>query len=187
VARVNQTMLDRLLQRCAAGGVPARSRAGRDLRTVLARLDRARRGTGAHDPARRRREHDPAAVAPARDSGAHPSILRRAARDGVTSIIPSVTALVPESNHRPQVMSWAIQCSEPWARFDPAETARLGQGTYLGPPMVRLARSAEAVCSTMTPFEPIAGADRRVSSDVPTLVVVGGQDPQDRSKRRGHP
>ena len=28
-------------------------------------------------------------------------------------------------------MSIVIRCSEGWARFDPAETARLGAGSYL--------------------------------------------------------
>jgi pimeloyl-ACP methyl ester carboxylesterase len=181
-ARVNQTMLDRLFQRCARQTACRRAfpSPGRDLRDVLARLDRA--------PARYRgrtiRRDDVAntiqQLSRRPETAAHiPSILRRAARDGVTSIVPAVAALVPELNPRPQVMSWAIQCSEPWARFDPAETARLGRSTYLGPTMVRMARSAEAVCSTLPPFEPVAGADRRVSSDVPMLVVVGGQDPQD--------
>jgi len=45
--------------------------------------------------------------------------------------------------------------------------------------MLRAARYAQATCLAMPPFEDVQGADRRVPSGVPALVVVGGQDPQD--------
>ena len=181
-ARVNQTMLDRLFERCARQAACRRAfpAPGRDLRAILARLDRK----PARFAGRSIRRDDVATtiqlLSRRPETAAHiPSLLRRAARDGVVSIIPAMRRLAPDSPPSPQLMSWAIMCSEPWARSEPAETARLGRGTYLGPTMVRAARSTAALCSTMPPFEPVPGAERRVSSAVPTLVVVGAQDPQD--------
>jgi pimeloyl-ACP methyl ester carboxylesterase len=76
-------------------------------------------------------------------------------------------------------MYWAIRCTEPWARADPAEVARLGRGTYLGPTMTREASFARAVCRGLPHRPDVAGAERRVASPVPTLWIVGGDDPQD--------
>jgi pimeloyl-ACP methyl ester carboxylesterase len=45
--------------------------------------------------------------------------------------------------------------------------------------MVRSARYMAAACTTMPAFTDVPGADRRVSSSVPALVMVGAQDPQD--------
>jgi pimeloyl-ACP methyl ester carboxylesterase len=180
-AATNQRMLDRLFARCAAQRAcrQAFPSPTRDLRTILARLDRApvryrgvtiRRDDFANAVQYLSRSPETAAELPL--------LLRRAARDGVAAIVPSVQERLPQGGPA-QLMSAAIRCFEPWARYDPAETARLGAGTYLGPTMVREARTAAAVCSTMPPFTDVPGADRAVASDVPALVLVGGQDPQD--------
>ena len=78
----------------------------------------------------------------------------------------------------PLVMSIVIRCSEGWARFDPAETARLGAGSYLRDVEVAIAEDQAKACKYVPPG--IVAADDRepVTSDVPMLLILGGADPQ---------
>ena len=181
-AAAGQAMLTTLFARCAASRAchKAFPAPDRDLRTVLARLDRkpsrfkgvtVTRDEFANAIQLLSRRPDTAA--------AIPLVLRIAARDGIARAAAAVAAPPAADDLRPQVMQWAIRCLEPWARYDLAEATRLGATSYLGPTMLRAARYADAICSTMPPYEDIPGADRRVPSSVPALVVVGGQDPQD--------
>ena len=79
----------------------------------------------------------------------------------------------------PLVMSLMIRCSEAWARFDPAETARSGTGSYLVGAEVAEARSQAALCSVLPAGVVPANDAKAMRSDVPALFVVGEADPQD--------
>jgi pimeloyl-ACP methyl ester carboxylesterase len=78
-----------------------------------------------------------------------------------------------------QLMFWAIICSEPWARWSPARTRAASRGTYLAERTELDAALAAAVCSAMPKAPQPAWSRARVRSDVPVLLVVGGDDPQD--------
>ena len=181
-AHAGQTMLDRLFARCASQTACHRAfpSPAADLRTLLARVGRAplrvngvtiRRDDVATGVQYLSRNPDTAAKIPL--------LLHRAATGGLASVLPAIEGMAPKDTSNAQVMSWAIKCSEPWARFGRAEAVRLGAGSYLGPSMVASARYAEAICSTMPGTVDVPGADHRVPSNVPALVLVGGQDPQD--------
>ena len=74
---------------------------------------------------------------------------------------------------------WAILCSEPWAAFDPAATARAGRGSYLAAAAVARARLFRSACAVVprgrVPAD--AGAARVVRA--PTLLLSGSADPLD--------
>ena len=109
-----------------------------------------------------------------------PLLLRRAVTGGLASVLPAIEGIAPEDNSNAQLMSWAIKCYEPWARLGEAETARLGAGSYLGPDHGHVgALRRGALLDDARLHGPVPGADRRVPSSVPALVLVGGQDPQD--------
>ena len=181
-AAAGQAMLDTLFARCAAA--PACRKAfpspARDLRAILARLDRRPAKVNGQTVTRDDFANAVQLLSRKPDTAAAiPLLLRIAARDGIARAAAAVRAPGSAGDPRPQVMQWAIRCMEPWARYDLAEAQRLGATSYLGPTMLRAARSAAATCSSMPGYEDVPGADRRVPSPVPALVVVGGQDPQD--------
>jgi pimeloyl-ACP methyl ester carboxylesterase len=78
-----------------------------------------------------------------------------------------------------QLMYWSIVCNEPWARWDPARTRAASRGTYLYEKTAADAALAAVVCSAMPKAAQPAWSKARVRSDVPVLIVVGGNDPQD--------
>jgi pimeloyl-ACP methyl ester carboxylesterase len=78
-----------------------------------------------------------------------------------------------------QLMFWATVCSEPWARWNPARARAAGRGTYLAERTELDAALVAAVCSAMPKAPQPAWSRARVRSDVPILLVVGGDDPQD--------
>jgi pimeloyl-ACP methyl ester carboxylesterase len=97
-------------------------------------------------------------------------VLARAIRAGVPP---------PGSDTQQLVMSQVIRCSEAWARFDPIEVARLGIGSYGREAMIQNA-SAQAETCRYAPAGLVPEDDARpVSSNVPTLLIVGEADPQD--------
>jgi pimeloyl-ACP methyl ester carboxylesterase len=71
---------------------------------------------------------------------------------------------------------WVILCSEPWARFDPVETARLGAGSYLAHAAVARARVFRRACGAVPKgrVPRAAGVTR-----APVLLLAGGADPLD--------
>ena len=74
---------------------------------------------------------------------------------------------------------WAILCSEPWAAFDPAATARAGGGSYLAQAAVARARLFRRACAVVPKGRvPTDAASPRVVH-VPTLLLAGGADPLD--------
>ncbi|HEY7627057.1 MAG TPA: alpha/beta hydrolase, partial [Ilumatobacteraceae bacterium] len=75
-------------------------------------------------------------------------------------------------------MKWVIQCSESWARFDPAATKRNGAGSYLVDAEVAIAEQQGAVCAALPHGVVEANDGEAVASDVPVLLLVGEADPQ---------
>jgi pimeloyl-ACP methyl ester carboxylesterase len=79
----------------------------------------------------------------------------------------------------PQVMEHVIRCSEKWAAFDPAEVARLGEGSYLKSWDVSLAQNQALSCQyTPRGFTP-EGQDPQPGSQVPVLILNSEVDPID--------
>lgn len=76
-------------------------------------------------------------------------------------------------------MSEIIMCSEAWARFDPVEVERLGQGSY-ALPMQRADAVARAARCRALPAGVVPDDDSApVVTDVPILWLTGDGDPQD--------
>ena len=74
---------------------------------------------------------------------------------------------------------WIILCSEPWAAFDPAATARAGRRSYLAEAAVARARLFRHACAVVPKGRvPTDAASRRVVH-APTLLLAGGADPLD--------
>jgi len=78
-----------------------------------------------------------------------------------------------------RLMYWSIVCNEPWARWNPARTRLAARGTYLAERTAADAALAAIVCSAMPKAAQPAWSKARVRADVPVLLVVGGDDPQD--------
>jgi pimeloyl-ACP methyl ester carboxylesterase len=78
-----------------------------------------------------------------------------------------------------RVPFWAILCSEPWAAFNPAATARAGRGSYLTQAAVARARLFRRACPVVPKGRvPTDAASPRIVR-VPTLLLAGGADPLD--------
>ncbi|HUK96131.1 MAG TPA: alpha/beta hydrolase [Gaiellaceae bacterium] len=74
---------------------------------------------------------------------------------------------------------WVILCSEPWAAFDPAATARDGAGSYLVHAAVARARLFRRACGVVPTGRVPADAGRPATTRAPVLLLVGGNDPLD--------
>ena len=74
---------------------------------------------------------------------------------------------------------WTILCSEPWAAFDPAATARAGRGSYLAQAAVARARLFRRACLVVPKGRVPTDASRPRVVAVPTLLLAGGADPLD--------
>ncbi len=74
---------------------------------------------------------------------------------------------------------WVILCSEPWAAFDPAATARAGAGGYLAAAASARARLFRRVCSVVPRGRVPADAGSVKSTRAPVLLLAGGADPLD--------
>jgi pimeloyl-ACP methyl ester carboxylesterase len=78
-----------------------------------------------------------------------------------------------------RAMYWSIVCNEPWARWSPARTHAASRGTYLAERTALDAGLASVVCSAWPKLPQPEWSRERVRSDVPVLLLVGGDDPQD--------
>ena len=77
------------------------------------------------------------------------------------------------------LLAQVIRCSEAWARFDPAEVARRGSGSYVLDVELAAARAQEVLCRHL-PAGVVPPDDAApVRTTVPVLWVVGEADPQD--------
>jgi pimeloyl-ACP methyl ester carboxylesterase len=74
---------------------------------------------------------------------------------------------------------FTIECSEPWARFDPARTARLSGASYLAHVTVARARLFRSLCRFVPKGVVPTGSATPPRSRVPVLLLAGDTDPQD--------
>jgi pimeloyl-ACP methyl ester carboxylesterase len=186
-ARSYEDAFDRLVARCGRtpGCRAAFPSPSRDLALVLDRLDVAPvRAAGVLVTA----DLFAGLVQTLTDGGSRPAsvlplFLRTSAAKGVPVAIDRLgddllAALAEEAARPPKVMYFAIRCSEPWARADPAETARLSEDTYLEGAMERSAVVMDAICSATPPLADVEGLDAPVRSTVPALITMGAEDPK---------
>ncbi len=95
-----------------------------------------------------------------------------------------VNQLVPAAGGSPSagptlLMKDEILCSEAWARFDPAEVARLGAGSYALPFVVAWARDEATLCRYLPRGAVPADDAAPVRTTIPVLWLAGDGDPQD--------
>jgi pimeloyl-ACP methyl ester carboxylesterase len=106
-----------------------------------------------------------------------------AAAHGDYTMLAATHAQLGGSNLDPLarlVPFWTILCSEPWAAFDPAATAREGRGSYLGGAAVARARLFRHACRAVPEGRVRAGdADSHRVVRTPVLLLAGGADPLD--------
>ena len=76
-------------------------------------------------------------------------------------------------------MAHVIRCSEKWASFDPAEVARLSEGSYLAGWDTSLAQNQAFSCNYTPRGVTPEGLDAQTGSDVPVLIFNGEVDPID--------
>jgi TAP-like protein len=76
-------------------------------------------------------------------------------------------------------MSEIIQCSEAWARFDPAEVERLGHGSYLLSTQLADSAARAQRCKALPPGVVPADDAAPVATELPILWLAGDGDPQD--------
>jgi pimeloyl-ACP methyl ester carboxylesterase len=74
---------------------------------------------------------------------------------------------------------WVILCSEPWAAFDAASTARGAGSSYLAPAAVARARLFRRACRAVPKGRVPTGAGDDTASTAPVLLLAGGADPLD--------
>jgi pimeloyl-ACP methyl ester carboxylesterase len=74
---------------------------------------------------------------------------------------------------------WVILCSEPWAAFDPATTARVGTGSYLARAALARALLFRRACRVVPRGRVPAIADGLRVVRVPALLLAGSADPLD--------
>jgi pimeloyl-ACP methyl ester carboxylesterase len=79
----------------------------------------------------------------------------------------------------PLLMSEVIFCSEAWARFDSAEVARTGAGSYLLESEIANATAQATVCRYLPKGVVPADDAAPVRTTVPILWLTGDGDPQD--------
>jgi pimeloyl-ACP methyl ester carboxylesterase len=111
-----------------------------------------------------------------------PFAVSTAVHGDYTALAETYTADLGGSNLVPLsrlVPFWVILCSEPWAAFDPAATARGGPGSYLAHAAVARARFFRRACRVVPKgrVPPDAGRPRIVHA--PALLLAGSADPLD--------
>jgi len=74
---------------------------------------------------------------------------------------------------------WVILCSEPWAAFDPAATARAGTGSYFAQAALARARLFRRACRVVPKGRVPPDADSLRVARAPALLLAGGADPLD--------
>jgi pimeloyl-ACP methyl ester carboxylesterase len=85
----------------------------------------------------------------------------------------------PPSGGPTLLMADEIFCSETWARFNPAEVARQGAGSYALPRELAKAEERAARCRYLPQGVVPADDAAAVRTDTPVLWLVGDGDPQD--------
>ena len=183
--------LDAELARCAAASLCGRrfphTRA--ELTTLLARGPRQALAYG------RKVELDADAVATTvhalsldpEGAALIPEAVHRAAGGDYTALAEAyVDRVGPDLDARTElVMSLEIQCSEPWARYDPRVVRRSGSGSYFARVSLARAELFARACRSVPRGVVPADSEQLVRSDVPVLMLAGADDPQDPASSLG--
>jgi len=109
-----------------------------------------------------------------------PSAINTAVHGDYTTLASAYGPIGSSLDSRARLISyWVILCSEPWAGFDPATTARIGAGSYLARAALARARLFHRACRVVPKglVTPVAGRLR--ITGVPTLLLTGSDDPLD--------
>jgi pimeloyl-ACP methyl ester carboxylesterase len=118
----------------------------------------------------------------AANSAIIPFAVNAAAHGDYTTLAATYAAQLGGSNLDPLarlVPFWVILCSEPWAAFDPAATARAGKGSYLASAALARARLFRRACRVVPKGRVQADADRLRVVRAPVLLLAGSADPLD--------
>jgi pimeloyl-ACP methyl ester carboxylesterase len=107
-----------------------------------------------------------------------PATLALAAAGDLGTVGAVVAELEQDDDSYRLLMSWAIRCSEPWARFRPGRVAALGPDSYLLGSQLAGARTTRIACAAMPPLRDDE-ENGPVRSDLPVLLLNGAEDPQD--------
>jgi pimeloyl-ACP methyl ester carboxylesterase len=191
VAPNSQRALDLLFRRCAADAAchAAYPDLATDFAAVLTRLAARPARTSVGDPW----TGEPividqmsfagtvhAGLLHTQSIGAVPRLIHAAAAGDWDAVARAIAAAMGPASERTDelVMSVVIRCSEGWARFDPAETARRGADSYLGPSQVETAKNLAVACRYAPPGAVTPDDREMVTSDRPVLLVLGEADPQ---------
>ena len=108
-----------------------------------------------------------------------PFVLARAEAGKLTPLVHEITSASALASGGFALMPWAIMCTEPWAARDPAKVYADARGTYLRYSEPSTAVQVAAGCAVWPKPDLTVEDWSRVSSPVPTLVLVGGADPKD--------
>jgi pimeloyl-ACP methyl ester carboxylesterase len=118
----------------------------------------------------------------AEDAALIPLAVNAAAHGDYSTLASTYATRLGGSNLDPRarlVPFWVILCSEPWAAFDPAATARAGRGSYLAAAAVARARLFRHACSAVPKGRVPPDAGSPAPTNVPALLLAGGSDPLD--------
>ena len=112
-------------------------------------------------------------------AAAIPYAIDAAARGDYTPLARAYSDdLGPDLDPRARLATfWVILCSEPWADFDPAATARAGARSYLAGAAVARARLFRRACRVVPKGRGPSASRSIESSPAPVLLLAGGADP----------
>jgi pimeloyl-ACP methyl ester carboxylesterase len=118
----------------------------------------------------------------AEDAAVIPFAVNAAAHGDYTTLASTYAAQLGRSNldRRARLVPfWVILCSEPWAAFDAATTARAARGSYLAQAALARARLFRRACRVVPNgrVPPDAGSPPVVRA--PALLLAGSADPLD--------
>jgi pimeloyl-ACP methyl ester carboxylesterase len=187
----SQDALDSVLERCADD--PACRDAFPDpageLASAMQRLARHPVETGVFDPWTEKHivvDDDTLASAihlllVTSAAGDVPLTIHQAATGDLDAVAGRIAALSqdPETDVQRELMFWTIVCSEAWARSDPREIARVGDGSYALPSYLASSRDRALACRIAPEASLPPGDGAPVRSEVPFLLLNGAEDPQD--------
>jgi pimeloyl-ACP methyl ester carboxylesterase len=118
----------------------------------------------------------------AEDAAIIPFAVNAAVHGDYTTLAQTYAARLGESNLDPRarlVPFWVILCSESWAAFDPAKTARAGRGSYLARAALARARLFRRACRVVPKGRVPRDADSLPVVRAPALLLAGSADPLD--------
>jgi len=112
------------------------------------------------------------------DSGAIPWLIHQAWVGNLTAVAVALSKYLGSAGQM-LVMTVEILCSEAWARNDPGRVQALGQGSYLLPSQLAVAKSFARACEYAAPGYVLPDDAQPVQTTIPILLLNGSDDPQD--------